>query len=198
MPLKASAAVSWCKSASASGARWEYLYVPEGVFLEFGGDSLADLMSICAPHLADLIAERVEPQLTLPLGESAAEAASLTGFLSAEDEAVLPERVKKRVTQAVTVFRFLEKKAEASFADAFTSLLGPIDEAAKVLLRELLASAVPTAEPQLTSFFAGDLSSLPAEERKSAEWNGLNLRKLLVDGAGAMPIGVLRWALKYC
>ena len=109
----------------------------------------------------------------------------------------MPERVKKRVAQAVTVFRFLEKKAEASFADAFTSLLGPIDEAAKALLREFLSSAVPTAEPQITSFFAGDLSSLPAEERKSVEWNGLNLRKLLVDGAGAMPIGVLRWALKY-
>ncbi len=197
VPLKASAASSWCKSASASGARWEYLYVPEGVFLEFGGASLADLMSICAPHLADLIAEGVEPQLTLALGESAADAGSLSGFLSAEDEAVLPERVKKRVAQAVTVFRFLEKKAEASFADAFTSLLGPIDEAAKALLREFLSSAVPTAEPQITSFFAGDLSILPAEERKSVEWNGLNLRKLLVDGAGAMPIGVLRWALKY-
>jgi type III restriction enzyme len=197
VPLKASAAAGWCQAATATGARWEYLYVPEGVFLEFSGDRIADLESICAPHLADLIAERVEPQLTLPLGESAEEAASLDAFASPEDQAELPEKVRKRVEQAVTVFRFLEKKAEASFADAFTSLLGPIDDAAKALLCGLLAATVPATEPEITSFFTGDLSSLPQDERKSVEWNGLNLRKLLVDGAGAMPIGVLRWSLKY-
>lgn len=53
VPLKASAAVGCCKAASAAGERWEYLYVPEGVFLAFGGDLVEDLESVCATHLAD-------------------------------------------------------------------------------------------------------------------------------------------------
>jgi type III restriction enzyme len=197
VPLKASAAVGWCKAASSAGERWEYLYVPEGVFLAFSGELIGDLESACATHLADLITERVEPQLTLGLGESAEDAASLAGFVSPEDEAALPEKIKKRVAQAVTVFRFLERKSDASFADAFTSLLGPIDEMAKALLRDYLAPAVPEGEPALTEFFIGDLSSLKREELKAVEWQGANLRKLLVDGSGAMPIGVLRWTLNY-
>ena len=197
VPRKAAAAVDWCASASARGAKWEYLYVPEGVFLAFAGNTLAELQSVCAPHLADIIAERTEPQLTLPLGESAADAASLANFMSPEDEAVLPERVRKRAEQAVTVFRFLEHKTDVSFADAFTSLLGPVDETAKGLLRAYLGPAVPESEPALTEFFTGNLASLPADERNKVEWQSSNLRKLLVDGAGAMPIGVLRWALFY-
>jgi type III restriction enzyme len=197
VPLKASAAVGWCKAASASGERWEYLYVPEGVFLEFSGDSIGDLESVCATHLADLITERVEPQLTLGLGESAGAAGGLSGFVSPEDEAVLPEKIKKHIGQAVEVFRFLERKADASFADAFTSLLGPIDEMAKALLRDYLAPAVPEGEPALTEFFTGDLSSLPADERKPVEWQASCLRKLLVDGSGVMSIGVLRWTSNY-
>ena len=197
VPLKAQAAVGWCKAASASGVRWEYLYVPERVFLEFSGELIADLESVCATHLADLITERAEPQLTLGLGESAEEAASLGGFVSPEDEAVLPEKIRKHIGQAVAVFRFLERKSDASFADAFTSLRGPIDDMAKALLRDYLAPAVPDTEPALTQFFTGDLSSAKDEERKSIEWNGSNLRKLLVDGSGVMPIGVLRWTLNY-
>lgn len=197
VPLKASAAVSWCKAASAAGVKWEYLYVPEGVFLDFSGELITELQSACATHLADLITERVEPQLTLGLGESAEDAASLGGFVSPEDEAVLPDKIKKHVSQAIAVFRFLERKSDASFADAFTSLLGPIDDMAKALLRDYLAGAVPEAEPELTQFFTGDLSSLRQEERGSVEWNGSSLRKLLVDGSGVMPIGVLRWTLNY-
>lgn len=150
VPLKASAAVGWCKAASAAGVRWEYLYVPEGVFLEFSGESIADLESVCATHLADLIAEKIEPQLNLGLGESAEDVASLGGFVSAEDEPVLPEKIRKSIGQAVAVFRFLERKNDASFADAFTSLLGPIDESAKALLRDYLAPSVPESEPALT------------------------------------------------
>ena len=109
----------------------------------------------------------------------------------------MPDKVKKRVAQAVTVFRFLEKKSDASFADAFTSLLGPIDDIAKALLQDYLAPAVPEGEPLLTEFFTGDLSSLKGEELKAAAWQAAGLRKLLVDGSGAMPIGVLRWTLNY-
>lgn len=197
VPLKASAAVGWCKAASAAGVRWQYLYVQEGVFLEFSGDLITELESVCATHLADLINERVEPQLTLGLGESAEDAASLAGFVAAEDEMVLPEKIRKSIGQAVAVFRFLERKNDASLADAFTSLLGPTDESAKALLRDYLAPSMPEGEPALTQFFTGDFSSLPPEERKSADWQATCLRKLLVDGSGIMPIGVLRWTLNY-
>ena len=68
VPLKVGAAVAWCKATSKKRP-WKFLYVPEGVFQKFSGDTLGELETVCAPHQADLLAERVEAQFTLPLGE---------------------------------------------------------------------------------------------------------------------------------
>src|SRR5207302_7268567 len=68
VPLKVAAAVGWCKAASKQ-TPWNFLYVPEGVFQKFSGGALSELETVCATHRADLLAERVEAQFTLPLGE---------------------------------------------------------------------------------------------------------------------------------
>lgn len=43
VPRKAKAAVAWCEAASNSNCRWEYVYVPQGVFERLTGDSIAAL-----------------------------------------------------------------------------------------------------------------------------------------------------------
>src|SRR5438093_2971872 len=81
VPLKVGAAVAWCKAASKQKS-WNFLYVPDGVFQSFSGDAISELASVCAPHLADLLSERVEPQFTLPLGEIGGEDTGLAEFIS--------------------------------------------------------------------------------------------------------------------
>jgi type III restriction enzyme len=196
VPLKVGAAVAWCKAASKQTS-WNFLYVPEGVFQKFSGDSITELESVCATHLADLISERVEPQFTLPLGEIGVEDTNLSEFIMPERLAELPPRYQKGIEQAISLFRHLEHKTGISFAPSFTSLLGPLDEAARGLMIDRLQMDVPEDPEDLKRFFDPDLSSLsPGEQRRLSE-NAQNLRKTVVDRKGTMPIGVLRWSLSF-
>jgi type III restriction enzyme len=99
---KAKAAVEWCKSASGKQARWEYLYVPEGVFQRFQGNSLSDLVRMCTPSLHDLLnLEQYREELPLfPsmefLESRAAEAQPLVSQAVLD---ALPERFRKMVEE---------------------------------------------------------------------------------------------------
>jgi hypothetical protein len=197
VPLKVTAAVGWCKAASTKQRKWEFLYVPEGVFQAFSGDSIAELQSACATHLADLLEEHVEDQFALPFGDVAVEKDDISEFIAADQFSELPPRYQKGIEQAVNLFRHLERKSGISFAPAFTSLLGPIDEAAKGLIIDLLGVDVPTDEEDLNKFFTPDLSSIEESEAVSLKRQAFNLRQTIVDRKGSMPIGVLRWSLNY-
>jgi type III restriction enzyme len=196
VPLKVGAAVAWCKATSKK-TPWKFLYVPEGVFQKFSGDSISELESVCATHLADLISERVEPQFTLALGEASVADVNLSEFISTECFAALPPRYQKGVEQAVSLFRHLERKTGVSFAPPFTALLGALDEAARGLMIDLLGSDVPEDPEELEQFFTPDVSSLPTKEGDTVKWNARNLKGTIVDRRGTMPIGVLRWSLNY-
>jgi type III restriction enzyme len=196
VPLKVGAAVAWCKATSKK-TPWKFLYVPEGVFQKFSGDALGELETACAPHLADLLAERVEAQFTLPLGEVGAADVNLSEFISTECFDVLPPRYQKGVDQAVSLFRHLERKTGVSFAPPFTALLGALDEAARGLMIDLLGPDVPEDPKQLEEFFEPDVSSLPTKDGDTIKWNARNLKGTIVDRKGTMPIGVLRWSLNY-
>jgi type III restriction enzyme len=196
VPLKVAAAVDWCKAASKQ-MPWDFLYVPEGVFQRFAGETLSELETVCATHRADLLAERVEAQFTLPLGEVSAEDINLNEFISADCFDVLPPRYQKGVEQAVSLFRHLEHKTGVSFAPPFTALLGALDEAARGLMIDLLGPDVPEDPKQLEQFFEANVSSLPKDEADQIKWNARNLKGTIVDRKGTMPIGVLRWSLNY-
>ena len=196
VPLKVAAAVDWCKAASKQ-TPWDFLYVPEGVFQRFSGEALSELETVCATHRADLLAERVEAQFTLPLGEVSAEDINLNEFIKAECFEGLPPRYQKGVEQAVSLFRHLEHKTGVSFAPPFTALLGALDEAARGLMIDLLGPDVPQDPKQLEQFFDANVSSLPKDETDKIKWNARNLKGTIVDRKGTMPIGVLRWSLNY-
>lgn len=139
VPLKATAAVAWCKAATTKKIKWEYLYVAQTVFSGITSNKVEDLIRTCKPSLAELIKEKKTDQLSLPLGDY--EEGSVSGidaFIESTLLDKLPTRYKKAIEHAVTLFQFSEKKEGVSFAPVFTPLLGPLDESAKGLITELL------------------------------------------------------------
>jgi type III restriction enzyme len=195
VPLKARAAVAWCKAASKGKIKWSYLYVPQQTFEAFGDNQLEVLARSCEPALQDLIDEAAEPQLTLAFGE--VRASETEEFISKLDFAALPPAHQKMVQQAISLFQFLEKKAGQSFAPVFTPLLGPLDEASRAVMLKLLGSEIPTDREAQQIFFEPDLNRLSAKDGETYRRRGKDLKRTLVDHNGMSPIGLLRWCLQY-
>ncbi|HZQ07282.1 MAG TPA: DEAD/DEAH box helicase family protein [Anaerolineae bacterium] len=199
VPAKARAAVEWCKSASAQGVTWSYLYLPEKIFQSFNGNEIAALARACAPALADLIHEANTAQMALPLYEATAaeRAAELDEFISSDDLGKLPSRYRKAIEEAVGLFGFLEKKKDASLSPAFQPLLAPLDDAARGMILGLLANDVPTAPLDQQDFFDPYYSGVSERDKQWLRQTADNLKKTLVYKNGVMPLGLLAFCLAY-
>ncbi|MCX6906755.1 MAG: restriction endonuclease subunit R, partial [Verrucomicrobia bacterium] len=195
VPLKARAAVGWCRVASKGKAKWSYLYVPQQTFEAFGDNRLDVLARTCEPALQDLIEEAAAPQLTLTFGEARDE--SLKEFINDAAFAALPPAHQKMVQQAVGLFRFLEQKSGQSLAAVFTPLLGPLDEASKAVMLKLLEPDIPTGREAQKAFFEPDLSHLSKKDAEMYRRRAGDLKRTLVDHNGMSPIGLLRWCLQH-
>jgi type III restriction enzyme len=195
VPLKARAAVAWCKAASKGKTKWAYIYVPQQTFEAFGDNRLAALASACEPALRDLLDEAAEPQLTLAFGEVRAD--ETEAFITKADFAALPPAHQKMVQQAISLFQFTEKKPGQSFAPVFTPLLGPLDEASRAVMLKFLGPDIPTERKAQQKFFEPDVSHLSKQEAEMCQRRGKDLRRTLVDHNGLSPIGLLRWCLQY-
>lgn len=68
VPLKASAAVAWCKSASKE-ATWLYLYVPYHLFQRGAAATISELARACNPSLKGLLDEWEKKQHSLQIEE---------------------------------------------------------------------------------------------------------------------------------
>jgi type III restriction enzyme len=71
VPLKARAAVEWCKNASKGTSLWRYLYVPYLLFQQSASSSAEELARACEPTLKGLIKEAETGQQELPIAEAA-------------------------------------------------------------------------------------------------------------------------------
>ena len=109
----------------------------------------------------------------------------------------MPPRYRKSVEQAITLFRFLEKKESATFGAVFQPLLGPLDDAATALISDTLSAHVP-ADPQAQKIFFEPLyDSLKKGDVKYHIDNAKRLRRLLVHKTPLMPVGQLNFCLRY-
>jgi type III restriction enzyme len=196
VPLKARAAIAWCEAASRGKTKWEYLYVAEGVFRQLGSESLRALQRQCQPTLQDLVREPDVPQLTLQFGDAAG-APAVDAFLQPDEFARLPQYYQSGVLQAIALFQFLEKKGSMPFAPVFTALLGPLDEAARGVLVDMLTAALPTENAAQRSYFEPSLDTIPSDDASFIRRQAANLKRTLVDRNGVMPIGLLKWCLEY-
>ena len=105
VPRKASAAVEWCKTASKSASRWNYVFVPQAIMEGLTSSKLADLARACAPALQNLLSEMTgAPELPL-FGEQAREKAQ--AFYSEETLGKLTPRERKAAEDAAELYRVL-------------------------------------------------------------------------------------------
>ena len=195
VPLKARAAVEWCK-----GAKWEYIFVLEGVFHRFDGNEFRLLAKACGPSLRDLL-DGDSPSADLPLFAGTAmldeKAPAAQSVVPQECLDALPERLKRAADEAISLFRFFENKPGVNHAPVFTALLGVVDEAAKNLVTRKLTPAMPANQVDQQDWFFPYLQKIDLRMRRHYEDLGRNLRKTLVYRSGVSPLGLLRSCLDY-
>ncbi len=196
VPLKASAAVAWCKAASTKNIKWQYLFVQEDVYKDFTADKLGDLVRTCAPSLEHLKKLKIEPQLQLPLGEPDKEFQT-EGFIESKHLEKLPSRYRQFIEQAIMMYRMLEKKEGVTLSPVFAALLGSMDDAAKGMMLNLLESSVPSNPMEIKNFFEPHFGNVNKSDVGLLAKQAKNLRKTLVFRNGISPIGLLRFCLDY-
>jgi type III restriction enzyme len=204
VPRKAKAAIAWCEAASMPNCRWEYIYVPQGVFERLTGDTLAGLARTCQPALKNLLdSEDTSEQLPLFAAADQAEAAehekapALQGIVDEDTLRALPPRYRKAVEQAGVLFRFFENKEGMNYSPVFTALLGSLDEAARGLIVRRLQPAMPATMPDQRTWFEPYLGDLDRRSQPRYGRVAQNLKRTLVFSNGFMPLGLLRDCMEY-
>ncbi len=201
VPRKARAAVAWCKSASTRKCKWEYVYVPQGVFERLTGDTMDALVRTCAPALQNLLGEeelRQElPLLAMLFVEKDEKPSEVESFIDRETLSALPSRYRKAVDQAVQLFRFFEGKEGMNFSPIFTALLGSVDEAARGQIVKHLSTDLPASAPEQKAWFDPYLRDVDDKLTPYYRRMALNLKKTLVFNNGLSPLGLLRSCLDY-
>lgn len=200
VPVKARAAVEWCKAASSKDVKWDYGFIPEGVFQRFQGSTIAELARMCAPALKDLLNEekfREELPLFAGLGILEAKAAETQSVVAQKLLDSLPERLRKAADESISLFGFFERKQGVNYAPVFTALLGVLDEAAKGLLLQKLTPLMPANMQDQKDWFEPYFGNVEHTKRRHYEEVARNLRKTLVYKNGVSPLGLVRNSLDY-
>nr|MBC7244610.1 DEAD/DEAH box helicase family protein [Chloroflexota bacterium] len=200
VPLKASAAVEWCKVASGKQTRWHYLYVPYHLFQQEAATTIAELARACEPSLKTLLNEWETRQLALPLEEATAQSQAETLFERVLREAGIthpPVEVESVMRQAVLLLDHAIRSRQPTFAHAFQPLLGPLEEYALRVLAKYLKPVIPPDKEASIAFFNPSLEHLPQRERALLEKNQRYLRDNLVFGRSIQRLGTFLFCLEY-
>ncbi len=200
VPRKARAAVAWCESASIQSCKWEYVYVPQGVFERLRGNTIDELTRTCRPALQNLLeSEEIEARYPLFAAISAADekAPEVADFVDESVFKALPPRYRKAVEQAVMLFRFFENKEGINYAPVFNALLGVIDEATKGMILRRLQPELPKTVEEQKAWFDPYLENFDARQRRRYGGMAQNLKRTLVFNNGLFPLGLLRSCMDY-
>lgn len=199
---KAHAAIEWCKSASTAKTPWEYVYVIEGVFYRFNGNSMAELVRVCAPSLRDLVdQERYQQELPLFAGAGLemldSKAPEAVGLVDSKVLEALPSRLRKAADEAISLYRFLEKKSGVNYAPVFSALLGGLDDVARGVILHRLLPLMPVNAQDQKQWFEPYLGNADQRMHRHYQEVARNLRKTLVYKSGVSPLGLLRNCLDF-
>jgi type III restriction enzyme len=199
VPLKAKAAIAWCQAASNEIIKWEYLYIPQGVFERMTGDTVAELARACTPALRHLLDN--EDFQGLPLfinfGKADDEATLLDNLIDSAILDALPSRYRRAADQAVMLYRFFENKEGMNYAPVFTALLGSIDEVAKGFIVRRLQPELPSTIDDQKYWFTPDMGSVDRKTEDYYRKLAQNLKRTLIFNNGLSVIGLLRSCLDY-
>ena len=199
VPGKARAAVEWCKAASAAGADWEYLYIPQASFEQFAGEGIKDLSRVCAPALRALLREASSDQLELPLELEPADRADsrVFRFIPSDELSALDLRARRGIEHAVMIYYFLSSKPGIGLAPVFQPLLGALDESAESIMLGRLLEKVPVDERAQVRFFSPPEIISNDRQRSFLAERARSLKRLLVYHSPIMPTGLLLFCLEY-
>jgi type III restriction enzyme len=196
---KAKAAISWCEAATRAGAKWNYTYVPQNATTAMGGGSFVDLVRACSPALDALIHEK-ELQEALPLFADSVTAdvkAPLPAFIDEATIGALPDAARKAAEESLLMFEFLSKREGVNLAPVFTSMLGPLDSAARAMVGQRMGPLMPALPAEQRAWLEPYIEGAPAGAIDRYRRVAQNLRKTLLYGSGLMPMGLLRDCLDY-
>ena len=200
VPLKARAAVEWCKVASQSGPKWTYLYVPYHLFQQSSAATMQELAGACEPSLQDLLKEASTGQLALPLEEASAQKEAENIVASVFQQAGItqpPDSVADAMRQAILLLDHAVRSGMPSYGHAFQPLLHPFDEYALRILERYLSPRIPADQQKREGYFSPYLDFLKQNEKILLEKNGRYLKDNLLFGRSIMRLGTLLFCLRY-
>jgi len=199
-PVKARAAVEWCRAASKGKVKWRYLYVPYHLFQQSAAGTMEELARACEPSLKALVQEAETGQLELPLLEAAARKEADDLFTRVVQQAGItqpPVQVMDAMRQAVMLLDHGIRSGMPDFGHAFHPLLYPLDEYALRILATRLSPRIPTDGHKREDYFNPYLENLRYRERNLLEKHGRYLKDNLVFGRPIMKVGTLLFCLDY-
>lgn len=201
VPLKAKAAIQWCKSASKGKVKWHYLYVPYHLFQQSTASSIQELARACEPSLINLIKEGDSEQIYIDfdtVSEKDLAEPLFDKLMQGSSIASIPENAKNTVRQSLLILDHAEKISMNEFAHAFQPLLMPLDEYATKLLANGLKDSIPENVGWREAYFSPDLSNLYDKRKERAlEKFGRYLQNNLIFGRPIMRLGTLLFCLDY-
>jgi len=200
VPLKARAAVEWCKVASKGRTPWRYIYIPYHVFQQAAPSSVEELARACEPSLKALIREAETGQKELPVAEATEKARAEDIFKKSLREAAIeraPAPVESVMRQAVYLLDHAVRSGMPSLGHAFQPLLAPLDEFAVKILEKFIKPKIPVVAEKREVYFMPFLGNLAPRERVLLEKNGRFLKDNLLFGRSIMKLGTLLFCLDY-
>jgi len=200
VPLKARAAMEWCKAASTRGAKWRYLFVPYHLFQQSSAATAEELFRACQTALRALVKEAETGQRELPLLEATAEREAKELFAQMLEEAgvaELPPSIEPSARQAVQLLDHAVRVGMKDYAHAFQPLLRPLDDYAIRILEQTLRPRIPNDVAKRRDYFNPYLGDVPQRQRVPLERNGRYLEQNLVFGRSIQKLGTLLFCLGY-
>ena len=200
VPVKARAAVEWCKATSKGKVRWQYLYVPYHLFQQSSAGTIEELSRTCEPSLKALIQEAETGQQELPLMEATAQKEADDLFIRIMHESGIaqpPPSVIVAMRQAILLIDHAVRTGMPEYGHSFQPLLHPLDEYSLHILDQQLSPLIPQDINKRDNYFAPYLETLPPQRRISLERNGRYLKDNLVFGRSIMKLGTLLFCLRY-
>ncbi len=202
VPLKARAAIQWCQSASTDKCKWEYVFIPQGIFEGMRGDTFAELARTCQPSLQQLIEFETAPDLNPLLAyigeqEAEKEKSAIEHVVDEKVVAALPDRYRRAVDHATLLYHFTKNKSDLNFAPVFSALLGSLDDACRSLMFRQLAGDLPAGAQDQKAWFSPYLEKVDFKKRDYYNRMANNLKRTLVFRNGLSPLGLLSEVLDF-
>ncbi|MEM4721361.1 MAG: DEAD/DEAH box helicase family protein [Candidatus Methanomethylicaceae archaeon] len=200
VPLKARAAVEWCKAGSTGKNHWRYLYVPYHLFQQCAAASMEELYRACKPSLKSLIEEAATRQLRLPLEETTAQKEAENLFIRVLQQANIsepPKEIAEAMRQAVQLLDYAVRAKMPDYSHAFQPLLKPLDDYAIRILEKYLRPCIPLEPGQSRDYFDPYIDMLHPKDKVLLGKHQRYLRDNLVFGRPIQRLGTLLFCLDY-